>query len=340
MHSAFPTVDWTKWPISHLNGASAGVTQLLAAPGPALSHYITSVKITGGTADKGINILRRSCLKFDAASEDVTVSDNAALEPAAGDFTLEFWIKTAVGTVSAVDIIHKDDGADDGYFVEIDANGLLKFTMGDGTNTATISSLETVNNGIWHHVVVSCDISEDDGLLLYVDAQARATAVDPTDVSGVTGGATDFTLNGTAAKTFYLSTVGLYKAKALTAAEVASRYQGATVENLHHIGEGVGAKFAGTETSLSFALNLDEGIGATNYDMVGANNGTISNATWEDKDGVSPKGDSLGVLQIIDGNVQMDFSYGPIKIGRNLPVNILETDGAFTLHLTGFTSSL
>jgi hypothetical protein len=326
------------WPVSHLNAGSAGVSQLLAAPGAGLSHYITGFLLSGGKTADGFNILRQSCVELDAAGEKIEISDNAALEPATGDFAIEFWCKITAGQIVLNNIIHKDDGANDGYQADITGGGDIKFTIGDGTNTQDITSSHPINDGLWHHIVLSCDISETDGLNLYVDGSADATAKDPTAVSGITGGATAFTINGTASKEWWIGPYGFYKGGFLTAAQVLSRYNG-----------GVASKYTGSETNISVAINIDEGVGTACYDMVASNDGTITNATWK-TDGPFDT-DSLHVMDIVhcanETQVDATGSYNiptvmvtfpeAIKIGRNIPLSILETDGAFTLWLFGRT---
>lgn len=330
------------WPVSHLSGSTTGVSQLLSAPGRNQSHYLTGFLLSGGLTAEGFNILRRSCVELDAAGEKITIPGNAALEPADGDFSIEFWCKITNGQKTIANMIHKDDGLDQGYFAELTSTGVLKFTMGDGTHVATITGNTVINDGKWHHIVVTCDISEGDGLNLYLDGVADATAVDPTGVSGCTGGATDFTINGAADKEWWISTYGLYKALALSAATVLDRYNA-----------GVGYKYTGSEAGLSVAINIDEGVGTVCYDKVAANNGAITNATWK-SDGIPIDGDTLPVIDkilcgletqvdttgsYVIGNAMVEFPHA-IKIGRNNPLAILEASGStgsFTLILFGFT---
>lgn len=329
------------WPISHLNAGSAASTQLLAAPTINESHYITGFLLSGGLTGDGFNLLRRSCIQLDASAENITISDNAALEPGTGDFSIEFWAKIDTDDVTLGDIIHKDDGSDQGYFGEITSAGVFKFTMGDGTHTASITGSTAINDNSWHYIVVTCDISETDGLNLYIDGSSDATAVDPTSVSGCTGGATDFTINGVDSKLWYCSTYAFWKAAAHPAASVLDRYN-----------SGVGQKFTGSETNISVAINIDEGVGSTCYDKVASNNGTINNATWA-SDGIPIDPHTLSVIDIIHcakevqvsavgsytiPNTVVKFPHA-IKIGRGNPVSILETDGAFTLILFGFTDT-
>lgn len=331
-----PNRSTSGWPVSHLNAGSAAWTEIKTAAGANQSHYITGICLTGGGSADGVTFIRRTALKFAAASNTITVSDNAALEPAAGDFAIEFGAKFESTAVSITNVIHKDDGSDQGYFVGLTSGGNLYCTIGDGSNTATITSYKHVNDGKWHHFIINCDISETDGLQMFIDGKSAALAVDPTSVSGITGGATNLTLNGGASKTWYLSTLGIYKGQILSAAEIATRWA-----------DGAGSKFVGTETGISAAWNIDEGTGATVYDLVGSNDGTIANAAWEDGIGLPIDSDTLpqvgkfntGIISTNGGinGVQMSFPEA-IKVGRNAPIRIVETDGAFDLVVFGYTN--
>ena len=330
------------WPVSHLNGNAAASTVLLTAPGNNRSYYLTGFLLSGGKTADGFNVLRNSCIDFDAAGEKVQVADNAVLEPATGDFSIELWVNVDATTSAIADMFHKDDGSDQGYFGELVATtSVFKFTMGDGSNTATISSTTAIDDGEWHHIVISNDDSGSDGLNLYLAGVSDATAVDATAAVSCTGGTTVFTLNGAASTQWYCSTYGFYKAGFLTAANALSRY------NL-----GVGYKYTGSETNISYAMNIDEGVGTACYRKAGAANGAITNATWA-SDGIPIDPDTLSVIDIIhcanETQVDATGSYTipttcitfphAIKIGRNNPLSILETDGSYTLLLFGFTDT-
>ncbi|KKL92037.1 hypothetical protein LCGC14_1888740, partial [marine sediment metagenome] len=74
------------WPYSHLNAGSAAFSHLVDAPGPNSSWYITGFILTGGATADGFSFLRRASLRFNGNTDTFTVTDDAALEPGAGDF--------------------------------------------------------------------------------------------------------------------------------------------------------------------------------------------------------------------------------------------------------------
>ena len=328
------------WPVIHTNAGSAAFTKLADSPGIHKSWFITGFLLTGGGNADGFSLIRRSSVHLAAATDSITFGDNAALEPAGGDSTIEFGFKTS--DVSLASFISKKSGSPiNGYDIEITSAGKLKITVGDGTATASIESRSAVNDDRWHHVVLNYAHQDASGLNLYIDGRQEADAVSTASIGDCTGGTVDLVLLGSDGKDIYLSTIGIYKGGILSDATIAAR------AGIGGIGEhgACGSKFTGSETNLSFAANLDEGTGSTCYDLVGSVNGTLAIGTWNDGDGLPIDPHTLkktikfntGILNTngVVGNTPVVFPH-PIKIGRNNPIRIDETDGAWGLLLFGF----
>ncbi len=322
------------WPISRTNGGAAGIVEVMAKPvGENMSHYVTGFLLTEGADGDGFSFVRQAAVKFAAANNTVTISDDAALEPGTNDFSFAFGLKVTAGQVTITSLMSKDDGSDDGYIASINGTGHLVVTIGDGT-AVSVTSLNTVNDGNWHLIVVTVDRDNTSGLVLYIDGEVSKTG-NPVPANGsITAGATDLIFLGSAAKSFWISTWGFWKATLLTAAQVTTMWRG-----------GSSQKFIGTESGLSHAINFEEGTGNP-PDLVASADGTLANATWADGDGFPLDRHTLKEIGVIScltitttgasTGVAFTFPHA-IKIGRNAPIRLIETDGAWHLLLFGYT---
>ena len=335
-----------RWPVMHLN-AAAGVTELLAAPGTTKSHFVTGFIMTGGAATKGFHFVRNSCLQF-GSSDTWTVTDGAAIQFDAGDFSLGVWTLNALATPTQAGLLSKDDG-DDGYILSVTSAGLANFVFGDGSADVTITgSTDLTASEGWHYIVVTCDRDSATGLNLYVDGVLDATAVDGSGSTGQCDGtSTNLVSTGTANGNIYISRVEIYKGAILSAATILANYNA-----------GVGSKLVGTEDDLSAGWNNDEGSGAAAYDVLNTNNAALSTTAWapykavaaaaevnvmgapfDDVDMMSSVGKFHCGLGTNYGGVFINFPH-PVMIGRNNPLSVLETDGAFDLIVFGYTSKI
>jgi hypothetical protein len=345
-----------RWPVVHLNAATAGVKMLLSAPGNTKSHYVTGFIMSGGADADGFHFLRQNCVVFDAAADTLTMADDGTdfdwgTQAADGDFSAEFWINYEATAAAAPSLMKRGNEASDGWLIELTAASLVKFTAHDSSDTATITATTAIDDGEWHHIVVSVDRDSTTGMQIYVDGQADATAVDPTDMALTLDGGTTIVMTGVNNETFYISTAGIYIGSDafLSASEVTTRYNA-----------GIGLKYEGDETGLVVGFNTDEGESTACHDIKNdaSNVITLSGTSWAPSrqngataevnvDGIPINEQDMTVavgkfhcgVGSAFGGFPVIFPH-PIKIGRNCPLNILETNGAFSLIVFGYTTTV
>jgi len=356
-----PALPQENWPVGHLNAGVAGAKQLLDAPGNGRSHYVTGFMLSGGGDADGFTLLRRDCLVFNAAADTLTMADHGTdfdwgTLAAGGDFAIEFWMNLPATTAAIPNLVTRGDEASDGWNIELTAASIIKFTIHDSSNAATITGTKAIDDGQWHHIVCEVDRNSATGMRIYIDGVLEVNSVGTGDCTAVTltlDGGTTVVMTGVNSMTFYISTVGMYIGTSafLSAATILSNYNA-----------GIGKKYSGSETGLVVGFNTDEGSGTACHDVLNdANNVvTLSGVSWAPSkrngstDAVTVNGvplresDSLQALpQIMTGDLNTNGVMGntavtfphAIKIGRNNPLRILETDGAFSLVLFGYTES-
>jgi len=329
-------------PYSHTNAGSAAFTHLVDSPGINQSWYVTGFILTGGGTADGFSFLRRMSILLASGSDTIIFADNAALEPGSGSATIEFGIRTS--DVSLGTMIFKTTGSPiNGYNIEVDSGGKLKATFGDGTNTASITSWNKINDDNWHHVVINYEYQQSNGINMYIDGKIAATAVSNASVGACDGTTANLVMLGSAGKDVYFSTLGIYKGGILSDATIAARAGLANLEEDF----ACGSKFVGNETNLTFAVNLDEGTGSgagACNDLVGSVDGDLT-GTWTDGEGLPI--DPYTLKETIKYNTGILTSSGVIsssvvilphalKIGRNNPIRINETDGGFGLEIYAY----
>jgi len=345
-----------RWPVSHLNAGVAGVKMILSAPGNTKSHYVTGFMMGGAKDPNGFYLLRQNCVLLNAAADNIALTEDGTTfdwdtKTNNGDFSLELWINYEATTAAAPALVKTGDETNNGWLLETSAASLLTFTFDDGTNDATITGATAIDDGAWHHIVVSVDRSSDTGLNLYVDGELDATAVDPTGVANAVNPGANIVVTGVNSEEIYISALGIWLDADgfLSASEVTSRYN-----------SGIGLKYEGDETGLLVGYNMDEGIGSSCYDIKNATGNIIAltgtpwvpsrqnGATAEVNEAGVPfnsrdmmravgKFECAGAARgQVGATVFIKFPH-PIKIGRNCPLNILETIGGFNLMVFGYT---
>lgn len=297
------------------------------------------------------------------SSDDTwTATDGGALldigtETADGHFAIEMWVYVPTATSAVASLLVRGNEATTGFKLAISSAGKVVFTIKDGTVACTITSTKSVFGG-WHLITVVGERDSETGLNMYIDGVADATAVDTKSMNDAINPETTLVITGVSNKDMWVGPLGLYTgaSAALTAAKVLENYN-----------EGIGRKYHGAETGLALAWNNDEGVGTACYE-IGNNAGyvaAISGATWSptkqsgataavskcgppfekanEDDADDPLGTiglfTTGILVATDGVMEPISVTFPqaIRIGKNNPVRILETNGSFSLLLFGNT---
>ena len=109
----------------------------------------------------------------------VTIPHDVNLNPDLSEgFTCSAWFKMrSLGSGSSTPIFDKDNSNDRWYLrIRDDASDIYQFNFGDGSGTTDISG-GTLSDNNWHHVAVTLDYGEDEGIF-YVDGAAVGSATD------------------------------------------------------------------------------------------------------------------------------------------------------------------
>jgi hypothetical protein len=108
---------------------------------------------------------------FNGSSSQISVPDNALLEPGSGDWSIEFWVNHSVIAGLSRILIAKTDGGlaqDWGYGLRTAGNGNTFMEIGNGT-TSLQSSMTTLTTNTWYQVVGVWTNVSSDSLTLYLN---------------------------------------------------------------------------------------------------------------------------------------------------------------------------
>jgi hypothetical protein len=132
----------------------------------------------------------------DSTYAHVSVPDSISLDVGTGDFSMDAWIKTS-STKDLGSIQHKNvPGLGYEFFVAHDGFG-PGVQFGDGQNHVTVGldGGAFLADGQFHHVAVSVQRHEPDGIKLFLDGNLLRTA-DPRSVTGSIDNNTPFLIGG------------------------------------------------------------------------------------------------------------------------------------------------
>lgn len=187
--------------IQYVSGSSGGVLidRLFASPdagvGDAIAHWsmepsspagaLTDIlhghhgQLAGAAHVSGVV---GDALQF-APGDSALVPDQSALDLGTGDFSVALWLRATVGG-GPWPLLDKRELVSEtrGYHLYLH-NGGLGVQLADGTHQ-NFGSTMGVNDGTWHHVAVTVDRDQPDGIRFYKDGVQLAATGNPTARTG------------------------------------------------------------------------------------------------------------------------------------------------------------
>jgi len=264
-------------------GEGTGITAADASGRGHPGTYIGPVALGQGGAwaedeDRAARFSAASATRVEIASHpDVDFDRTTA-------FSLETWVKTTATTAGM--LIAKMDNAAPfrGYDLYMNSDGRLRFQFSStwGTDYLQANGNRVVNDGAWHHVVLTHDGSGTAaGLRLYVDGNADAlTSTGKASLSGPTTSATPLHLGSRSPGSYFLDAsldeVAVYKDKVLSPAAVARH---AALRNT-----------SGLATTWAYYANNESRPNPCDTSQSANQAGMLKTATGPDPDGVGPGG--------------------------------------------------
>jgi hypothetical protein len=110
------------------------------------------------------------------------------------NFIIEAYLKINAGHAGGL-IASKAAGT--GYVLETAAAGKVRFRLrSDGNDAAKRTSVASVNDGKWHHIIAEVDRSATDGITIYIDGQKSNGAFEGTMPNGSLSNDADFLVGG------------------------------------------------------------------------------------------------------------------------------------------------
>jgi hypothetical protein len=167
---------------------------------------------------------------YNGSSSEISVPDNALLEPGSGDWTIEFWINHSVISGTSKILIGKTDGggpADWGYGLRTGPLGNTFMEIGNGGATTVKTPETTLSINTWYQVVGVWTNVTSNSLALYVNGSLIGSnshsftsiknTTSPLYIGSFNGGQFSQWLNGR------MGVVRMYN-KALTSSEITQNY--------------------------------------------------------------------------------------------------------------------
>ena len=172
-----PTVTPTQTPSATPNAPVTSNLVLYYDPSNPLS-YSGSGTVVNDLSGNGLNgtmsniTFTSPYFTYNGSSSQVSVADNALLEPGSGDWTIEFWVNHSVIAGASRILIAKTDGglaADWGYGLRTGAPGNTFMEIGNGGITTVRTPETTLSSNTWYQVVGVWTNVASNSIALYIN---------------------------------------------------------------------------------------------------------------------------------------------------------------------------
>jgi hypothetical protein len=170
------TITTTPTPTSTPNAPVTSNLRLYYDPSDSSSYSGTGTTIND-LSGNGLNgtmsniTFTSPYFTYNGSSSQVSVADNALLEPGSGDWTIEFWVNHSVIAGASRILIAKTDGgnsADWGYGLRTISNGNTFMEIGNGSTSITTPT-STLSINTWYQVVGVWTNVASNSLALYIN---------------------------------------------------------------------------------------------------------------------------------------------------------------------------
>lgn len=165
---------------------------------------------------------------YNGSSSQVTIADNALLEPGSGDWTMEVWVNQTVSTGSQVILGKFDPGglsADVSYAIRV-IGGSVRADFGNGS-TAVNTSNYTLTTGSWVQLVYVFTNVANNNIITYVNGVQQATTTHSfASILNTTANLYLGSYNGGEYSQYFNGKIGITRmySSALSAADVLQNY--------------------------------------------------------------------------------------------------------------------
>jgi len=165
--------------------------------------------------------------RFNGSSDFIRVPSAVQHNFGVGDFSIDLWVRSTASTGLQVMLDRRDTTGGSRGFSLFLGNGTLGFQLGDGFGFTNYPRAGFFADGLWHHVAVTVDRDQPNGLVMYVDGVG--VPKDPTPHAQSISSAADLYIGSRApsfGQIFFagdLDEIELFN-RALTPAEVQALY--------------------------------------------------------------------------------------------------------------------